>query len=178
MSGLQEMWRRGGYQPTPSLALQPDGSLVLRRYRRAAATLSAAEVVVPTWYGRRRAVSRAAVARVVLVRAVLGSSAQATPEPLLLVLDSQGRSLLRLRAVGIPEADLKAFAAALGVPVDVTSKEMGAAELSAGYPGSVSWRESHQTLFVLLVALVIVVIVIVGVIALGAAGVIKPSGHG
>jgi hypothetical protein len=149
------------------------------RIRRGAASLTASDVIIPTWYGRPRAVSRSAVARAAVVRAVLGSSAQSSAMPLLLVLDGEGRCLLRLHAVGIPEPDLKAFAAAFGVPVDVPGREMDAAELVARYPGSVSWVLSHQTLFGLLIALVIVVIVIVVVIGLAAAGVIKPtSGSG
>lgn len=95
--------------------------------------------------------------------------------PLLLVLDREGRCLLRLHAVGIPETDLKAFTAALGVPVDMPSRDLDAAELRAGYPGSVSWWLSHQVVFGLLIALVIVVIVILAVIGLAAAGVIKSS---
>jgi hypothetical protein len=145
------------------------------RIRRGAASLTASDVIIASWYGRRRAVSRSSVARAALVHAVLGSSAQASAMPLLLLLDSEGRCLLRLHAVGISEPDLKAFAAALGVPVDMPSRDLDAAELHAGYPGSVSWWLSHQVVFGLLTALVIVVIVILAVIGLAAAGVIKSS---
>jgi hypothetical protein len=231
IADLQEKWQRGEHQATPSLAVQPDGTLVLRperlrlktwqrgstllvpfalipiartfvqsgwagllflavgvalfllvllglwelRIRRGAASLTASDVIIPAWYGRPRAVSRSAVARAAVVQAALGSSAHSSAMPLLLVLDGEGRCLLRLHAVGIPETDLKAFAAALGVPVDAPGREMDATELRARYPGSVSWVLSHQTAFGLLIALVIAVIVIVVVIGLAAAGVIKSS---
>jgi len=175
IASLQDQWQHGEYQPTPNLTVRPDGSLVLRG---GAATMTARQLVIRTWYGQRRIVSRADVARAALVQAVLGSSAQTPAVPVLVVLDRQGRCLLHLEAVTIPEPDLKAFAAALGVPVDVTSKEMTAAELSASYPGSVSWYTTHRTLFTLLIAMVIVVLVIITLIALAAAGVIKSTGSG
>jgi hypothetical protein len=175
IASLQEQWQRGEYQQTANLAVGRDGSLVLRG---GAATLTARELVIRTWYGRRRVVSRADVARAALVQAILGSSAQTRPVPMLLVLDSQGRCLLHLQGVSIPEPDLKAFAAALGVPVEVTSKEITTADLRASYPGSVSWYASHPTLATLLIAMVIVVLVIITLIALAAAGVIKSTGSG
>lgn len=137
---------------------------------RGAAALTRRELVVRSWYGRRRVVLRSAIARAALVQSVRGSSAQTPAAAVLLILDRQGRCLQRLQAVSIGEPDLKAFAAALDVPVDVASDEMGAAELGASYPGSVHWRETHQTLFVLMVAAVVVVAVLGVLIALGPAG--------
>jgi hypothetical protein len=110
-------------------------------------------------------VARSVLARATLVRARLSTSAHTSAVPLLLLLDSEGRCLLRLDGAGIPEPDLKAFAAALGIPVDVPAREMEATQLRAEYPGSVSWASSHQTLFAVLIALVIVVIVIVAAMA-------------
>jgi hypothetical protein len=143
------------------------------RLRRGAARLTSTEVIIPSWYGRRRAVPREQLARAVLVRARLGSRSPAVL--MLLLIGGAGNCLLHLSGSGIPAPDVKAFAAALQVPVDEPRQEMGPGELRQDYPGAVSWWWSHQVLLAFLIAGAIVVIVIAVVVGLAAAGVIQGS---
>jgi len=147
--------------------------VLLGLLRRGAARLTSTEVIIPTWYGRRRAVPREQLARAVLVQARLGSRSPAVP--LLLLIGGAGSCLLHLSGAGIPAPDVKAFAAALRVPVDEPRQEMGPEELRQDYPGAVSWWWSHQVLLAFLIAGVIVMIVVAVVVGLAAAGVIQGS---
>jgi len=230
IADLQQRWRSGQYQSTPSLTVQPDGTLVLRprrvrgqvrgwhrgsaailpfalimiartflttgwtglvivaagvalillallslyelRVRHGAAILTASDLIVPTWYGRRRAVSRARVARAALVRA---RQSRGPATPLLLAAGGDGNCLLRLSTAAIPADDALAFAAALMVPVDVREDRMELEELTHEYPGSVPWWWMHPAVLGLLIALVIVLVVVGVVVGLAASGVIQSS---
>lgn len=145
------------------------------RLRRGVATLTASEVIVPAWYGRRRSVHRRLVTRVVLAWAEMGS-AQPTVVARMLLISDDRRCLRRLNVAGVPAADLKAFAAALQVPVDILANQMRPEDLQREFPGSVSWAMRHQVLLGILIAVAIVVIVVGVVVALAVAGVIKQSG--
>jgi hypothetical protein len=229
ISGLQQRWRRGEYQSTQCLTVQPDGTLVLRprriqvngwhrgtvgalpfaliavartflttgwagllvvaacvavillallglyemRVRRGAAMLTAADVIIPAWYGRRRSVRRNTVARVALVQQRVPR--QATASPQLLLVGSDGACLLRLATASIPREDVMAFAAALLVPVDVRQEPVDPQQLQQEYPGSVPRMVLHPAAVGLLIALVIAIIVVGVVVGLAAAGVIQGS---
>jgi hypothetical protein len=230
IADLQQQWRSGQYQSTPSLTVQPDGTLVLRprrvrgqvrgwhrgsaaalpfaliliartflttgwaglvivaagvaavllvllslyelRVRHGAAILTASELIVPTWYGRRRGVSRSQVASAALVRA---RQSRGPATPLLLAVGGNGHCLLRLSTAAIPGDDVLAFTAALMVPVDVRDDRMELEELTRQYPGSVPWWWMHPAVLGLLIALVIVLIVVGVVVGLAVGGVIQPS---
>lgn len=224
---LQDSWRRGEYQPGPSLAVQPDGTMTLRpsgqlvkvrkqglaglavfalilvlrtissgltgiivvaasvaalilallgiyrfRLRHGAASLTAGQVMAPSWSGRRRAVARGMIQRAVLVSAELGS-ARSHVVPLVLLIGDGGRCLLHVSGTGIAPRDLKAFAAALQVPVGTRAQLLGPDELRGEYPGSVSWYWSHQVLVALLGSLLMILIVIGVVITLAVTGVLS-----
>jgi hypothetical protein len=229
---LQQRWRSGRYQSTPTLTVQPEGTLVLRprrargqvrgwhrgsaailpfvlimiartflttgwigliivaaivavillallglyemRVRRGAAILTPKDLIIPTWYGRRRRVSRDQVASVALVRA---RQSRGPATPLLLAVGGDGNCRLRLGTAAIPSDDVLAFAAALLVPVDVREDRMELEEITAQYPGSVPWWWLHPAALGLLIALVIVLIVVGVVVGLAAGGVIQSSGQ-
>jgi hypothetical protein len=143
------------------------------KVRHGAATLTAAEVIIPNWYGRRRAVPRDQVARVVLARQ--RAARQAVDAWRLLLIGSDGRCLLQLATVTIPREDLRAFASALLVPVDVGQDPLDPRQLNQEYPGSVPWIAVHPAAGGLLIALVIVIVVVAVVVGLAAAGVIAGS---
>jgi hypothetical protein len=230
IADLQQRWRSGQYQSTPTLTVQPDGTLVLRprrvrgqvrgwhrgsaaalpfaliliartflttgwiglvivaagvaavllvllslyelRVRHGAAILTARDLIVPTWYGRRRGVSRGQVASAALVRA---RQSRGPATPMLLAVGGNGHCLLRLSTTSIPDDDVLAFAAALMVPVDVRADRMELEELTQRYPGSVPWWWMHPAVLGLLIALVIVLIVVGVVVGLAVGGVIQSS---
>jgi hypothetical protein len=144
-----------------------------RRIRHGAAMLTATKVIIPTWYGRRRAVPRRMVARMALVQQ--RAARQATDTSQLLLIGGGGNCLLRLVTAGIPRQDVMAFAAALLVPVDVRQERLDPQQLSQDYPGSAPWGARHPAAVGLLIALVIIVIVVGVVVGLAAAGVIHAS---
>jgi hypothetical protein len=154
------------------------------RHRLGIARLTPATVIVPTWYGRRRALARAQIQRAVLVEpepslgARSGQAAGKPGELWLLLLAPDGRCLRRVRAISlsVPASDVLAFAAALQVPVQAANQQPTAqAELSRDYPGSVSWVAFHPKLVVLQAILVMIMLLAIpaGVVAgLFAAGVL------
>jgi len=146
-------------------------SLYELRVRHGAAILTPTRLIVPTWYGRRRAVPRRLVARAALVQAQ--QRAQATP--LLLAIGGSGNCLLRLNGTSIPWEDMQAFAAALQVPVDAPGGRLDLDQLSQQYPGSVPWAWMHPAVLAILIALVIVLLVVGAVVGLAVGGVIQPS---
>jgi hypothetical protein len=143
------------------------------KIRHGAAVLTATEVIIPTWYGRRRSVPRSAVTRVVLVRQRVPR--QATAAPQLLLLGGDGTFLLRLATASIPREDVLAFAAALQVFVEVKKERVDPRQLKQEYPGSVPWVVSNPAAAGLLIALIIVIIVVAVVVGLAATGVIQGS---
>lgn len=144
-----------------------------RRIRHGAAVLTETEVIIPTWYGRRRSVPRSAVVRVALVQQQVPRQATATPR--LLFVGGDGNCLLRLATTTIPLEDVLAFAAALLVPVDVPPQRMELYQLAQQYPGSVSGLTRHPAAYGLLIAVIIVIIVVGVVVGLAVAGVISGS---
>jgi hypothetical protein len=144
-----------------------------RRIRHGAAILTATKVIIPTWYGRPRAVPRRMVARMALVQQRAARQAAGTSQ--LLLIGGGGNCLLRLVTGGIPRQDVMAFAAALQVPVDVRQERLDPQQLSQDYPGSAPWGARHPAAAGLLIALVIIVIVVGVVVGLAAAGVIHAS---
>jgi hypothetical protein len=143
------------------------------RIRRGAAMLTATEVIIPAWYGRRRSAPRHSVVRVALVQQRVPR--QATTSSRLLLVGSDGACLLQLATASIPREDVMAFAAALLVPVDVRQEPMDPQQLHQEYPGSVPRAVLHPAAVGLLIALVIVIIVVGVVVGLAAAGVIQGS---
>lgn len=110
--------------------------------------------------------------RAVLVSAELGS-ARSYLVPLVLLIGDGGRCLLQVSGTGIAPLDLKAFAAALQVPVGTRAQPMGPGELRSEYPGSVSWYWSHQVLVTVLASLLMILIVIGVVATLAVTGVLS-----
>jgi hypothetical protein len=143
------------------------------RIRRGAAMLTATDVIIPTWYGRRRSVPRGVVTRVVLAQQRVPR--QATPSSQMLFVGGDGACLLRLATASIPREDVLAFAAALLVYVDVREEPVEPQQLKREYPGSVPWVVSNPAAAGLLIALVIVIIVVGVVVGLAATGVIQGS---
>jgi hypothetical protein len=140
--------------------------VALIRRRAGVATLTAAEVSAPTWYGRRRRVARDQIRRVVLVTADL-SALRPLAVPLLLIIGDGGRCLLPVSGAGVAGSALYAFAAATGAPAGVRYDRLGPVVLRREYPGSVSWYWAHQILTGILVAAAIVAVVTAAVLTAG-----------
>jgi hypothetical protein len=143
------------------------------RIRHGAAMLTAAKVIIPTWYGRRRSVPRSTVTRMALVQQRVPR--QATASSQLLLVGGDGTCLLRLATASIPREDVMAFAAAVLVPVDVRQDHLDPQQMKQEYPGSVPWVVSNPAAAGLVIALVIVIIVVGVVVGLAVAGVIHAS---
>jgi hypothetical protein len=132
-------------------------ALALRelRVRRGVTSLSAEAASVQAWYGGTRTVARSLIERIVLVQAELGS-ARPQLTPLMLFIGHDGRCLAHVNTTGIAGQDQQAFAAALGVPVQMAETVVAPEDLRRQFPGSVSWFWQHQVLVVLLGTLVFV----------------------
>lgn len=126
------------------------------------ATLTPASLLTRTWYGRTRAVPRAAIREIVVATV-------ATTKDLLhylLVVGDGRRCLARTSVEAISRDSQLAFARQVGVPVRDLTPEGGISfrELRRQYPGSVSWVAAHQVAVGLLVTL-LVLLLAVGTIA-------------
>jgi hypothetical protein len=111
--------------------------LGLIRNRAGVARLTAAGVIVPTWYGRDRLVARDQIQRLVLV--AVDFSPLPLTVPRLLIIGDVGRCLLPVGGTGVAVPALQAFAAAARVPVAGWPGPVGTARLRREYPGSVPW---------------------------------------
>jgi hypothetical protein len=120
------------------------GLTVLAAIRRRAgvARLSVAGISVPTWYGRERTVAKDQIRRLVLVAVDLRPLPLRVPR--LLIIGDDGRCLVPVSGAGVAIPALRAFAAAVGVPVEGRPGPVGAVRLRREYPGSVPWSWAHQ----------------------------------
>jgi len=103
-------------------------------------------------FGMSRVISRAEIASLAfpIIRSI---NPRVLDEPRLLILDANGRCLLRLVRYYSTEADAAQFAAALRVPVPAnSSRPTTASRLRRTIPGAVSWTEAHPYLTTLVLA--------------------------
>ncbi len=141
----------------PRLTTQPDGTLVLTRPRLTGARraiLTASDVTVQTWFGRRRTIPRAAVTRAVVVEVLLRFRRFGlTVVPVLLLLGDDGRPSLHITAPGTSRRCLQSFAEALQVPLDVRQLQMWPGEVRREFPRSLPWYWSHPHVASVLIVL-------------------------
>ncbi len=100
-------------------------------------------------FGFSRVISRSDIARVACP--LVSSFALPAVEPRLLLLDANGRCVLRLRRYYPTDDDAVQVAAALRVPFDtnLASRLTSATQLRRTIPGAVSWPEAHPYLTML-----------------------------
>lgn len=114
--------------------------------------------------GRTRELDAGSVHQVLLVERLRGATQQAAPA--LFLLDSEGRTRLRLRAGLWSLDDMGAIGAAIPIDPDVIAPPITVAELRKRFPASVSLVEAHAVLAGVLAAGVVVATAAVGGLAL------------
>ncbi|HET9846982.1 MAG TPA: hypothetical protein VFR68_00285 [Candidatus Dormibacteraeota bacterium] len=109
-------------------------------------------------FGRRKAVSTAAIRNVALRQVTYGKGAVQK----LILVGKNGRALLAFNAEGFSVDDAGLFAAALRVPVDATWLPVTASKLSREIPGAVTpvYRYAFAASIALAAIIVIVVLVL------------------
>lgn len=125
------------------------------RRMRGAAILTGGDLIIRTWYGRRRALPRSQIARAGVLQAAQRNRnfGDGKPYPVLLVAGRDGTFLRRLFAVGMSYSDTLTLAAALMVPVATAPDPLRLTEMARRFPGSVPWWLSRVagTILVLLI---------------------------
>ncbi|WP_309710362.1 hypothetical protein [Pseudolysinimonas sp.] len=101
------------------------------------------------------------IAAVDIVPVYVGQSPETVPQ--LLVRDSAGRRLFRLRGTFWHARDLTKVADALPVPARVAHEPMSFSEFFVAYPGSAYWFENRPWLVAGLIAIVVIACVGVSV---------------
>jgi hypothetical protein len=109
-------------------------------------------------FGRRKAVSTAAIRNVALRQVTYGKGAVHR----LILVGKDGRALLALPAAGFSLADAAQFAAALRVPVDATWQPVTVSKLRREIPGAVTpvYRFATASGIVLAAVLFIVILIL------------------
>lgn len=108
------------------------------------------------------------IRRVLLVPTYLG----AAPEPVvqLLVTGAEGRRLFRMRGNFWRDADLRALAEALPVPLEEVPEAMSMRDFFRGYPGAAYWFEHRRPLQVAVIAVALLAALAVTVWVMGILG--------
>lgn len=108
------------------------------------------------------------VRRVLLVPTYVG----AAPDPVvqLLVTGDGGRRLFRMRGNFWQDADLRALAAALPVPVEEVPEAMSLRDFFRSYPGAAYWFEHRRPLQVAVVTVALLVALALAVWVMGLLG--------
>jgi hypothetical protein len=171
---IEERWRRGEYQPGPSLTVEPDGTLVLRA-DPGMMRLTPTDVVFVPPRGRPDGIPRSDIDRVVVVSVELGSL-RAQPARLMLFIDRRGRCLRHRFVSGVPRPDQLLFAAALGVRAEIRDESVGPDELRAQYPGSLPAIYQYQVAIGLVAAGVVLAVGLLIGYVLHNMGILAPSG--
>jgi hypothetical protein len=99
------------------------------------------------------------IAHVDLVQTYVGQAPEAISQ--LLIRDSEGRRLFRMRGNFYEDGALEQIAAALPVPVEVAAEPVPVAEFFRSYPGSAYWFEHRPVLrlVVFVVALLVALLI-------------------
>lgn len=110
----------------------------------------------------------AEVRRVLLVPTHLG----AAPDPViqLLVMGENGRRVFRMRGNFWHDADLRALAAALPVPVEDIAEPMSMRDFFRNYPGAIYWFENRRPLQVAICTVALLVALAAAVWIMGLLG--------
>jgi hypothetical protein len=159
------------HQPLPIYATEAVGLVVLlagylalyfRNTRVEAARLS---LTPRNAFGFRHTVAESNLATVVIVENFTQSSGypSSTSRPRLLVLDPEGRSVLRWSGLFWSREQMDELAKTLGLPIAIVSGTTTARALTKSYPRALSSIEVHPVIWGLAIALVITVVVIIWV---------------
>jgi len=110
-------------------------------------------------FGASRVISRSDIAGLAFP-IIMTMNPRVADEPRLLILDANGRCLLRLTRYYPTEDDAAQLAAALRVPLQVNARRItSASRLRRTIPGAVSWPEAHPYLTSLVLAPPILLVV-------------------
>lgn len=103
--------------------------------------VSADAILERSLVGRQRSVPRARVHSMVLAFVYSGSSNETLPQ--LIVRDSEGSRLLRLRGIFWTEASIRTIAASIGGPLETVPNPLTAGQFFDRYAGSAYWFENR-----------------------------------
>ena len=129
--------------------------------------VNAAEIDAVGFLWRHRHIPLAEVGVVLEVAGLEQASSLRPATPLLVVLDRQGKRLLRLNGAVWDTDDLHRIAQAVGAPIEGLGT-VKPKELAQRYPHAVTLVERRPVLFGVLIAVVLVVLVIGGVLVYAA----------
>jgi hypothetical protein len=99
------------------------------------------------------------IAAVHLVETYVGQAPESVTQ--LLVTDSDGRRLFRMRGNFYRDGDLELLAAALPVPAQTTTEPMGITEFFRTYPGSAYWFEHRPILRIVVFAVALALALVI-----------------
>jgi len=148
---------RGGLEwvVVAAAAVLVSGLLLLWRQLTVYSAITDTELIGNGIFSPMVRVKLADIRSVELVPTYLG----AAPDPAyqLLVTGDGGKRLYRMRGNFYHRAELRAFAAALPVPVDTVTEPMAVQDFFRAYPGSAYWFENRRPLQVAILTVAVLV---------------------